>query len=134
MQPADRSALVASSGPAQFVPAAQVDQSRQQLAAVQEHVAQVVDEYKSAYPLSLKFEYAFHSNERPFDIQSIFHDDKFTYIKTTAPEKFSVYEMNDGKPNLVSYELRDGTYVIPKVMDSGYLQLGKKRMEFKRKG
>ena len=63
VQPADRSALVASSGPAQFVPAAQVDQSRQQLAAVQEHVTQVVDEYKSAYPLSLKFEYAFHPNE-----------------------------------------------------------------------
>ena len=42
--------------------------------------------------------------------------------------------MKDGKPNLVSYELRDGTYVIPKVMDSGYLQLGKKCMEFKRKG
>src|SRR5215472_13099630 len=51
VQPADRSALVASSGPAQFVPAAQVDQSRQQLAAVEEHVTQVVDEYKSAYPL-----------------------------------------------------------------------------------
>jgi type IV secretion system protein VirB9 len=42
--------------------------------------------------------------------------------------------MKDGKPNLISYELRDGTYVIPKVMDSGYLQLGKKRMEFKRRG
>src|SRR5246500_1042582 len=41
VEPADRSALVASSGPAQFVPAAQVDQSRQQLAAVQEHVTQV---------------------------------------------------------------------------------------------
>ncbi len=67
-------------------------------------------------------------------MQSIFHDDRFTYIKTTAPEKFSVYEMKDGKPNLISYELRDGTYVIPKVMDSGYLQLGKKRMEFKRRG
>jgi type IV secretion system protein VirB9 len=133
VQPAERSALVASSG-AQFVPAAQVDQSRQQLAAVEEHVTQVVDEYKSAYPLSLKFEYAFHPYKRPFEVQSIFHDDRFTYIKTTAPEKFSVYEMKDGKPNLISYQLRDGTYVIPKVMDSGYLQLGKKRMEFKRKG
>src|SRR6201995_2260477 len=49
VQPADRSALVASSGPTQFVPAAQVDQSRQQLAAVEEHVTQVVDAYKSAY-------------------------------------------------------------------------------------
>src|SRR6201981_1599833 len=45
VQPADKSALVASSGPAPFVPAAQADQSRQQLAAVEEHVTQVVDEY-----------------------------------------------------------------------------------------
>lgn len=134
VQPADRSALVASSGPAQFVPAAELQQSREQLAQIQAHVAQAVDEYKSAYPLALKFDYAFHSNEAPFDVESIFHDDKFTYIKTAAPEKFSVYEMKDGKPNLVNYDLRDGTYVIPKVMDSGYLQLGNKRMEFTRKG
>jgi len=134
VQPADHSALVASSGPAQFVPAGQLEQSRQQLAAVQAHVTQAVDEYKSAYPLSLQFDYAFHVNEAPFDVQSIFHDDRFTYIKTVAPEKFSVYEMKDGKPNLVNYDLRDGTYVIPKVMDSGYLELGKKRMEFKRRG
>lgn len=134
VQPADRSALVASSGPAQFVPAAQLEQSQQQLAAIQSHVSQAVDEYKSAYPLALKFDYSFHLNEAPFDVESIFHDDKFTYIKTAAPEKFSVYEMKDGKPNLVNYDLRDGTYVIPKVMDSGYLQLGNKRMEFTRKG
>jgi type IV secretory pathway VirB9-like protein len=134
VEPADRSALVASSGPAQFVPAAELQQSREQLAAIQAHVSQAVDEYKSAYPLALKFDYSFHLNDAPFDVQSIFHDDKFTYIKTTAPEKFSVYDMKDGKPNLINYELRDGTYVIPKIMDSGYLQLGNKRMEFTRKG
>ena len=76
----------------------------------------------------------FHANEAPFDIEAIYHDDKFTYIKTNAPEKFSVYEMRDGKPNLVSYQLENGTYVIPKVMDSGYVELGKKRMDFCRKG
>jgi type IV secretion system protein VirB9 len=134
VEPADRSSLVASSGPAQFVPAAELQQSREQLAAIQAHVSQAVDEYKSAYPLALKFDYSFHLNDAPFDVQSIFHDDKFTYIKTTAPEKFSVYEMKDGKPNLINYELRDGTYVIPKIMDSGYLQLGNKRTEFTRKG
>jgi hypothetical protein len=76
----------------------------------------------------------FKANEAPFDIQSIYHDDKFTYIKTNAPEKFSVYEMKDGKPNLITYDLREGTYIIPKVMDSGYVELGKKRMDFTRKG
>jgi type IV secretion system protein VirB9 len=134
IQPADHSAIVAASGPAQFVPAAQLEQSRQQLAALQSHVEQAVDEYKSAYPTQLKFDYVYKSNEAPFNIQSIYHDDKFTYIKTNAPEKFSVYEMKDGKPNLVTYDLREGTYIIPKVMDSGYVELGKKKMEFARKG
>ena len=132
--PADRSSIVAASGPPQFVPAAQLEQSKQQLAALESHVEQTVDAYKSAYPLQLKFDYSFTANEAPFDIQAIYHDDKFTYIKTDAPEKFSVYDMKDGKPNLINYDLRDGTYIIPMVMDSGYVELGKKRMEFKRKG
>ena len=132
--PSDRSSIVASNGPPQFVPAAQLDQSKEQLAAVETHITQAVDEYKSAYPTELKFDYVFKRNEAPFDIQSIYHDDRFTYIKTNAPEKFSVYEMKDGKPNLITYDLRDGTYIIPKVMDSGYVELGKKRMEFTRKG
>jgi type IV secretion system protein VirB9 len=116
------------------VPAAQLQQSKQDLAALQSHVTQAVDEYKSTYPLALKFDYTYKTNEAPFDIQSNYHDDKFTYIKTNAPEKFSIYEMKDGKPDLVNYDLRDGTYIIPKVMDSGYLELGKKRMDFTRKG
>jgi len=134
VQPADRSSIVAASGPPQFVPTAQLEQSQQALAAVESHVTQAVDEYKSAYPLSLKFDYTFKANEAPFDIQSIYHDDKFTYIKSSATEKFSVYEMRDGKPNLITYELNNGTYIIPKVMDSGYVELGKKRLEFTRKG
>ena len=134
VEPADGSAIVAARGPAQFVPAAQLEQARQQLAALQLHIEQAVDQYKSAYPTQLKFDYVYRANEAPFDIQSIYHDDKFTYIKTNAPEKFSVYEMKDGKPNLVSYDLREGTYIFPKIMDSGYVELGKKRMEFMRKG
>ena len=129
VQPADRSAIVASSGPPQFVPAAQLAQSQEQLATLQSHVTQAIDEYKSAYPMELKFDYTFKANEAPFDIQSIYHDDQFTYIHTNAPEKFSVYEIRDGKPNLITYDLREGTYIIPKVMDNGYVELGKKRME-----
>ena len=134
VEPADRSAIVAASGPPQFVPAAQLEQSKQQVNALQSHVEQAVDEYKSGYPTQLKFDYVYKANQAPFDIQSIYHDDKFTYIKTNAPEKFSVYEMKDGKPNLVTYDLREGTYIIPKVMDDGYVELGKKRMSFARKG
>jgi len=134
VEPADQSAIVAASGPPQFVPAAQLEQSKQQVNALQSHVEQAVDEYKNGYPAQLKFDYVYKANQAPFDIQSIYHDDKFTYIKTNAPEKFSVYEMKDGKPNLVTYDLREGTYIIPKVMDDGYVELGKKKMSFTRKG
>ena len=133
VQPADQSSITASAGPAQYVPAAQLDQAKQQLATLQTHVTQAVDEYKSAYPLQLKFDYTF-KNEDPFAVQSIYHDDKFTYIKTTASEKFSVYEMKDGKPDLINYDLRDGTYIIPKIVDKGYIEIGKKHMDFSRKG
>ena len=133
IQPADQSSITASTGPAQYVPAAQLDQTKQQLATLQSHVTQAVDEYKSAYPMQLKFDYTF-KNEDPFAVQSIYHDDKFTYIKTTASEKFSVYEMKDGKPDLINYDLRVGTYFIPKSVDKGYIEIGKKLMDFSRKG
>jgi type IV secretory pathway VirB9-like protein len=133
IQPADQSSITASAGPAQYVPAAQLEQTKQQLVTLQSHVTQAVDEYKSAYPLQLKFDYTF-KNEDPFAVQSIYHDDKFTYIKTTASEKFSVYEMKDGKPDLINYDLRDGTYIIPKIVDKGYIEIGKKHMDFSRKG
>ena len=34
--------------------------------------------------------------------------------------------MKDGKPDLVNYDLREGTYIIPKIMDSGYVSWAKK--------
>src|SRR5271168_1175434 len=51
IEPADRSSIVAANGPQQFVPAAQVELSKQQLAALQSQIGQAVDEYKSAYPI-----------------------------------------------------------------------------------
>ena len=42
--PADQSSIVAASGPPQFVPAQQLEQSKLQLAALQSHVTQAVDE------------------------------------------------------------------------------------------
>lgn len=134
IHPADRSSMIAASDPPEFVPAAQLKQSKQEIAALEAHIAGTIDEYKSTYPLSLQFDYKFHANEPPFDIEAIYHDGQFTYIKTDATEKFSVYDMRDGKPNLVTYQVENGTYIIPEVMNSGYVELGKKRMDFSRKG
>jgi type IV secretion system protein VirB9 len=114
--------------------ASEVAVAQAQAQVAQTRAVAAVEQFRADYPTqALKFDYDFH-NEKPFEVSAIYHDDKFTYIKTNAPEKFSVYEMKDGKPNLISYDLRDGTYIIPKVMDSGYVELGKKKMEFTRKG
>lgn len=134
IEPTDASNIVASQGAPQYVPAAQLQATQAALAQLQQHVDTTVDEYKSAYQQQLKFDYKFDAGKAPFDITAIYHDDKFTYIKTSAPEKFSVYEMRDGKPNLINYDLREGTYIIPKVMSNGYVELGKKKMDFARKG
>jgi type IV secretion system protein VirB9 len=75
IQPADQFSITAANGPPQFVPAAQLERTKGQLTALQSHVEQAVDEYKSTYPVQLKFDYTFKANEAPFDIQSIYHDD-----------------------------------------------------------
>jgi len=138
--PADESSMTAAAGPVQFVPAAQLQATQQQLTDLQNSastaISTAVDAYKSSYPMKLVFDYMYkvQSENNPFHIQSIYHDERFTYIKTDATEKFSVYELKDGKPDLINYELRDGTYIIPKVIDKGYIEIGKKHMDFARKG
>jgi type IV secretion system protein VirB9 len=62
----------------------------------------------------------------------MFHDDHLTFIQARAGELPSLYELKDGKPNLVNFDVRNGTYIVPKILDSGYLMLGKHRWMFQR--
>jgi len=134
IEPSDSSALAAANGAAKLVSASEVDAARTQVQLAQQHAAAVVEQFRADYPTqALKFDYAFH-NDKPFDVSAIYHDDKFTYIKSSASEKFAVYEVKDGKPDLITFQLKDGTYVIPTVVDHGYLEIGKHRLEFQRKG
>jgi hypothetical protein len=106
-----------------FIPtfSAEMDQIMQaQMSRVRAEEA--VTRFQSEYPIKLmKFDYRY-KDDKPFNINAIYHDDKFTYIKTEASEKFAVYETKDAKPNLVNFELQDGTYILSKVVDKGYLE------------
>ena len=133
IEPSDASALAMANGAARLVPAAEVDAARAQVQLAQSRAVAAVDEFRSEYPTKgLKFDYTFR-DDKPFDVSAIYHDDRFTYIKSGASEKFAIYETTDGKPDLVSFQLKDGTYVIPKIVDKGYLEIGKHRLEFTRK-
>ena len=125
---------VVADGADKLVSASEVQAARVQAQLAQTHAVAAVEEFRAGYPTSaLKFDYTFH-DEKPFDVSAIYHDDKFTYIKSSASEKFSIYELKDGKPDLITFQLKDGTYILPTIVDKGYLEIGKHKLTFERKG
>jgi type IV secretion system protein VirB9 len=72
--------------------------------------------------------------EKPFLVRAIWHDGQFTYIKAEAHELPALYEMKDNEPALVNFNVENGTYVVPKVLERGYLAVGKERFSFAQQG
>ena len=94
---------------------------------------QQIEKFRSEYATKLQFDYELTERRRePFLVSAIFHDDRFTYIKCAASEKPAIYEIKDGKPNLINFDLVNGVYIVPKIMDTGYLAIGKKKVTFTR--
>ncbi len=145
VEPTDGSIRSDTDGRPRFVSASQIDDYRQQieLAKVEAREAtqraqQLIDkqvaEHRSTYPTSLQFDYRFQRGRRPFMVDAIYHDGQFTYIKASPQETPALYELRDGKPNLVNFELKDGAFIVSKVLQSGYLAIGKQKMGFEWEG
>jgi type IV secretory pathway VirB9-like protein len=90
--------------------------------------------YQQQYPTTLQFVYGTPKYEKPFLVRAIWHDGQFTYVKTEATELPALYEVQDGKPALVNFQVTNGTYVVPKVIEHGYLALGKAQFAFGQQG
>ena len=67
-------------------------------------------------------------------MQQIWRDDKFTYLRGQFQETPALYEVKDGKPSLINFDFNDGLYTVPKQLESGYLAIGKQKVEFHRDG
>ena len=91
-----------------------------------------ISEFRSSYPPALEFAYKFQRGRKPFSVDAIYHDGRFTYIKASPDETPALYELRDGKPNLVNFDFQDGAFVVPKVLETGYLAIGKQKMGFER--
>ncbi len=126
VEPKDGSGIVAKSGLHGYV--------SDQLHAAQVQVSEQVNHFRSSYATKLQFDYSLDGKaaREPFLVSTIYHDDTFTYIKCAAREKPALYEMKDGKPNLINFQLENGVYIVPKILDSGYLAIGKKKLLFTR--
>ncbi len=98
--------------------------------AAERNALDAIDRFKANYPLQLRFPYAFAARVRPFDVSAIYHDERCTYIRANGRELPAVYEVVDHVPNLVGYQVEQGVIVISKVIDHGYLAIGKRRLPF----
>jgi type IV secretory pathway VirB9-like protein len=126
-----------------FVPATQVQQYREEAEAARQETQRAKEqaetklnaalaEHRATYPLSLHFGYRFPANVKPFLVRAIFDDGTFTYIQTAAREAPALYEIRDNAPALIQFDLRNGTYIVHKVLDRGFLAVGKQRLYFVR--
>jgi len=145
VEPKEASGIVGKTGLRGYVSASEAEaykkeletlraQTADQLRAAQVQTGEQVNRFRSTYGTKLQFDYLLDakSAREPFLVSAIYHDDTFTYIKCAAREKPALYELKDGKPNLINFQLENGVYIVPKILDSGYLAIGKKKLPFAR--
>lgn len=138
----EEGAAATTSGQKRFYRAEEVTALREQIDAITtreaERLALVEAELKERVareridaPARMRFSYRWKPNVAPFFVEAIFHDGASTYLRTRATELPALYEIKDGQPNLIAYDVRDGLYVVPKVLTEGYLAIGKKKLPFR---
>ena len=90
--------------------------------------------FRAKYPTRLKFPYRLEDKalKWPFLVEGMWHDGRFTYLRSNAQESPALYEEKDGKPALVAYDLgEDGLYIARHVLGDGWLQIGKQKVRWR---
>ena len=109
-------------------------QAEQQIVAVRQQAEGEINSFGAVYPTRLKFPYRLQDKalKWPFLVQGMWHDGQFTYLRSNAQESPALYEIKDGKPALVAYDLtEDGLYVARHLLGDGWLQIGKEKAQWK---
>lgn len=99
-----------------------------------QEASKTIDQFRSNYPARLKWPYRLEKRafERPFLVEALWHDGQFTYLRCRAQEAPALYELKDGSPSLVSFDLsQDGLYVVRHVLGDGWLAIGKNRAKWR---
>ena len=125
-----------------FVPATELDKAKQEAAAAKAaQTAEIkaeqakAEQYRSEYPGSLHFDYVWDEKKaKELGLQQIWRDDKFTYLRGVFQETPALYELKDNKGSLINFDFNGGLYTVPKQLESGYLAIGKQKVEFHRVG
>ena len=124
---ASQKPTVSSYSPARLALKKEVAAAREQ---ADRNAQNTIDRFKASYPAQLHFPYVFKPRTKPFKVTAIYHDSRFTYIRSEGHELPAVYEVVDHVPNLVAYQVENGFYIVSKVLDHGYLAIGKQVLSF----
>ena len=129
--------LAASQSAPRFVATEEMDIYKEKLAKAQDETRQAKQDSQAAvrqgitrFISNVRFPYRFEAGKKPFFVRAMYHDDRFTYIQARPQETPALYEIKDGQPNLVNFEYKDGVYVVDKILDRGYLTIGKQKLAF----
>ncbi len=98
--------------------------------------------WRDEYPRRLRFPYRLDEAAfaPPFEVEALWHDGRFTYLRSRAEESPALYELREAdkrfgrtglEPSLVSYEVfDDGLYVADHVLGAGRLRIGDAEAEW----
>jgi type IV secretory pathway VirB9-like protein len=139
IEPKEDAMISAASGRPRFVSAQVADDYRQQAEIAKAETRQTkqaaqaaIDSGVSKFISNVRFPYRYEAGKKPFFVRCMYHDDKMTYIQARPEETPTLYEIKDGQPNVVNFEYQNGVYVVGKILDQGYLTIGKQKLGFKR--
>ena len=100
------------------------------------------ERWRNEYPARLRFPYvlASEASGAPWLVEGLWHDGRFTYLRSRAQETPALYELREvdlrfgrtgREPVLVEYRLfDDGLYVTDHVLGPGRLQIGDSEVEW----
>ena len=92
--------------------------------------------WREEYPRRLRFPYRLDEAALgpPFEVEALWHDGRFTYLRSRAEETPALYELREAdrrfgrqglEPSLMTYDLHDdGLYVADHVLGPGRLRIG----------
>ncbi len=92
--------------------------------------------WRDEYPRRLRFPYRLDEAALgpPFEVEALWHDGRFTYLRSRAQETPALYELREAdkrfgrrglEPSLVPYDVDDdGLYVADRVLGPGRLRIG----------
>ena len=109
-------------------------EAEQQIDTVRQQAEAEINSFRADYPTRLKFPYRLQDKalKWPFLVEGMWHDGQFTYLRSNAQESPALYEIKEGKPALVAYDLNeDGLYVARHLLGDGWLQIGKEKAQWK---